>query len=105
MVLQFATNEGNSFPVHGASFAPTDYHTLIEGRSVWECSRMEQAYRAATCAARPGVAAWRFPPHSLASNTLRLLLSLFSTSGILIEGFGAGTSFSAVAGSLPSSHV
>ena len=59
---------------------------------------MEQAYRAATCAARPGVAAWRFPPHSLATNTLRLLLSLFATSGILIEGFGAGTSFSAVAG-------
>ena len=58
---------------------------------------IEQAYRAVTFAARPGVAAWRFPPHSLATNTLRLLLSLFATPGILIEGFGAGTSFSAVA--------
>ena len=128
-------HEGNSFPVHGASFAPTDYHAQLEGRSVWECSHthnpggehlafllpqlctywpsfldgagvhlpnfkdfMEQAYRAATFAARPGVAAWRFPPHSLATNTLRLLLSLFATPGILIEGFGAGTSFSAAAG-------
>ena len=59
---------------------------------------IEQAYREVTTAARPGVAAWRFPPHSLASNTFKLLLSIFSTSGILIEGFGAGTSFSAVAG-------
>ena len=104
---------GNSFPVHGASFAPTDYHTQIEGRSVWECSHthnpgrehlafllpqlctywpaflervgvqlpnfkefIEQAYRAVTFAARPGVAAWRFPPRSLATNTFRLLLSL-----------------------------
>ena len=126
---------GNSFPVHGASFAPTDYHTQIEGRSVWECSHthnpggehlasllpqlctywpaflegvgvqlpnfkefIEQAYRAVTFAIRPGVAAWRFPPHSLATNTFRLLFSLFSTPGILIEGFGAGTSFSAAAG-------
>ena len=31
-------HEGNSFPVHGASVAPTDYHTQLEGRSVWECS-------------------------------------------------------------------
>ena len=126
---------GNSFPVHGASFAPTDYHTQIEGRSVWECSHthnpggehlasllpqlctywpaflegvgvqlsnfkefIEQAYRTATFATRPGVAAWRFPPHSLATNTFRLLFSLFATPGILIEGFGAGTSFSAAAG-------
>ena len=128
-------HEGNSYPAHGASFAPADYHTQVEGRSVWECSHthnpggehlalllpqlctywpsflegegiqlpnfndfIEQAYREITSAARPGVAAWRFPLHSLASNTLKLLLSLFSTSGILIEGFGAGTSFSAVAG-------
>ena len=128
-------HEGNSYPAHGASFAPADYHTQVEGRSVWECSHthnpggehlalllpqlctywpsflegegiqlpnfndfIEHAYREITSAARPGVAAWRFPPHSLASNTLKLLLSLFSTSGILIEGFGAGTSFSAVAG-------
>ena len=126
---------GNSFPVHGASFAPTDYHTQIEGRSVWECSHthnpggehlasllpqlctywpafldgvgvqlsnfkefIEQAYRTATFATRPGVAAWRFPPHSLTTNTFRLLFSLFATPGILIEGFGAGTSFSAAAG-------
>ena len=126
---------GNSFPVHGASFAPTDHHTQIEGRSVWECSHthnpggehlasllpqlctywpaflegvgvqlsnfkefIEQAHRTATFATRPGVAAWRFPPHSLATNTFRLLFSLFATPGILIEGFGAGTSFSAAAG-------
>ena len=126
---------GNSFPVHGASFTPTDYHTQIEGRSVWECSHthnpggehlasllpqlctywpaflegvgvqlpnfkefIEQAYRTVTFATRPGVAAWRFPPHSLATNTFRLLFSLFATPGILIKGFGAGTSFSAAAG-------
>ena len=59
---------------------------------------IEQAYRIVTFATRPGVAAWRFPPHSLAANTFRLLFSLFATPGILIEGFGAGTSFSAAAG-------
>ena len=59
---------------------------------------IEQAYRTVTFATRPGVAAWRFPPHSLATNTFRLLFSLFATPGILIEGFGAGTSFSAAAG-------
>ena len=59
---------------------------------------IEQAYREITTAARPGVAAWRFPPHSLASNTFQLLFLIFSTKDILIEGFGAGTSSSAVAG-------
>ena len=47
---------------------------------------------------RPGVAAWHFPPHSLATNTLALLLKVFTTPAVLIEGFGAGCSFAAVAG-------
>ena len=116
----------NSYPAYGASFAPADYHTQVEGRYVYECSHthnpggehlaylfpqlytywpsflevegiqlptfndfIEQAYRDVITAARPGVAAWRFPPHSLASNTFQLLFSIFSTKDILIEGFGA----------------
>ena len=54
---------------------------------------------------RPGVAAWRFPPHSLATNTLTLLLKIFTTPAVLIEGFGAGCSFAAVAGLLTMDHT
>ena len=54
---------------------------------------------------RPGVAAWRFPPHSLATNTLALLLKIFITPAVLIEGFGAGCSFAAVAGLLTMDHT
>ena len=54
---------------------------------------------------RPGVAAWRFPPHSLATNTLALLLKVFTTPAVLIEGFGPGSSFAAVAGLLTMDHT
>ena len=54
---------------------------------------------------RPGVAAWRFRPHSLATNTLTLLLKIFTSPAILIEAFGAGYSFAAVAGLLTLDHT
>ena len=39
----------------------------------------------------PGIAAWRFPPHSLATHALRLLLHTFTCPGLAIEGFGYGS--------------
>ena len=54
---------------------------------------------------RPGVAAWRFPSHSLATNTLAILFKVFTTPAVLIEGFGAGCSFAAVAGLLALDHT
>ena len=44
---------------------------------------IEQAYGAVTFATRPGVAAWRFPPHSLATNTFRLLFFLHVGNSLL----------------------
>ena len=44
-----------------------------------------------------GVAAWRFPPHSLSTATLSLFLRLFPCDELLLEGFGSGAYSVAVA--------
>ena len=51
---------------------------------------------------RPGVAAWRFPPHSLATNTLALLLKVFTTPAVLIALWSGEL---AVAGLLTMDHT
>ena len=92
------TQVGNTWPFSFLSSTPT-------GRRFWKW-RVSNSQPLMTSLSRLirklprllALAAWRFPPHSLASNTFQLLFSIFSTKDILIEGFGAGTSFSAVAG-------
>ena len=43
----------------------------------------------------PGIAAWRFPPHSLSLNTIRTLLTTFARQSFCIEGFGYGSGWAA----------
>ena len=45
---------------------------------------------------RPGVAAWRLPPHSLITNLFTLLFAVFPIPSLLLEGFGAGAYSAAV---------
>ena len=72
----------------------------VEGVPLPTSDTIQHAHHDVTSSPQRGVAAWRFPPHSLATNTFRLLLSIFHTAAIFIEGFGAGTSFAATAGLL-----
>ena len=46
---------------------------------------------------RPGVHAWRLPPHTLAYNLYTLVFSFYHLGSLLLEGFGAGAYSAAVA--------
>ena len=53
----------------------------------------------------PGIAAWRFPPHSLSLNTIRTLLTTFARQSFCIEGFGYGSGWAALAGIVTHQHI
>ena len=53
----------------------------------------------------PGIAAWRFPPHSLSLNTIRTLLNTFARESFCIEGFGYGSGWAALAGVVTHQHI
>ena len=53
----------------------------------------------------PGIAAWRFPPHSLSLNTIRTLLHTFARQSFCIEGFGYGSGWAALAGVVTHQHI
>ena len=46
---------------------------------------------------RPGIAAWRLPPHTLFRNLITILYTVFPLPTLLLEGFGAGAYSAAVA--------
>ena len=66
---------------------------------------VKNSFNALTAHPSPGIAAWRFPPHSLATNTIRTLLTTFARQGFCIEGFGYGSGWAALAGIVTHQHI
>ena len=66
---------------------------------------VKNSFDALTAHPSPGIAAWRFPPHSLATNTILTLLTTFTRQGFCIEGFGYGSGWAALAGIVTHQHI
>ena len=66
---------------------------------------VKNSFDSLTAHPSPGIAAWRFPPHSLATNTILTLLTTFTRQGYCIEGFGYGSGWAALAGIVTHQHI